>query len=1002
MEVIGILIAFGIMIFFIAAPIIALVRASGARTAAGKIEKELEELKNRAHTLDRAVAEARDLKSRLVSLETEIKTLKDNLASAEHQPVPAPAPPIAAGPPAKPETQTPPAVPAAPPAPSAIAAEPLPGAVAGKRAKATWNIEETLGTNWLNKLGIVILVIGVALFLGYQLQHVGPAGKVFVGFLISAAMLAGGAFFERRERWQVLARAGLGGGWALLFFTTYAMNHLPAASVLKSESADFFLLFLVGVAMVAHTLRYQSQVVSGLAFLLAFSAINLSHGSVSGLWAGVILCAGLALIAVRRNWFELEIFGLLAAYLSHYYWLRPIIEPMGAHHHPFPELTASTWLLIAYWLIFRSSYIARRVEAKYQENVSTVAALLNTFLFHGVIAYQAARPELAFPFLLGVGSTEMVLAQLPITRRRRTAFVILSTIGAVLLVAAFSYRYSGGRLSIIWLLEAEALILAGIFTHEILFRRLGMLAAALAAGHMMFVDALKLAQARDLRGYDFADLRTTLIFAVAALVLYADSHAFLRRPPDLITTRVDEWGTQALSYVAGIMAMLAVWSALTEMWWTVGWAALAVAAAIAATRWKFKQLAFQASAFALLGVIRALVVNLADPWALPGHAWLTRRLIAVSVVATLVYNSARSGEVKEWPLLRRVSQIHTWTGSFVVAILLWYELRPISVALGWMMFGLLLFEFGVARRSWCLRLQSYAALTASFMRLFYVNLNAAGYPGEISPRVYATLPLAAGFLYVYWRLETLRDEPFQEDRRFLVGNCAGFFATLTVAALMRFELDADYVAAAWAALALILIVVAWRFGKAIFLHQGLLLGFAVLFRGFLHNIYERSYFPAPFWHGRMFSVGLAVALLFLALPVTFLLKRKTVMKEAEPAKWPARAIGAPIERPDQVFFFIPFLLLTVLLGVEMRSGMVTLAWGVEAVAVFLFALWVGQRSFRLSGVGLLLICAGKIVVLDVWSLQPRDRYLTFIVLGIALTSVSFLYTRYRETLRQYL
>jgi len=81
---------------------------------------------------------------------------------------------------------------------------------------------------------------------------------------------------------------------------------------------------------------------------------------------------------------------------------------------------------------------------------------------------------------------------------------------------------------------------------------------------------------------------------------------------------------------------------------------------------------------------------------------------------------------------------------------------------------------------------------------------------------------------------------------------------------------------------------------------------------------------------------------------------------------------------------------------------VTLSWGVEGVAVFLLALWLSERSFRLSGLGLLLLCVGKIIVVDVWRLNPRDRYLTFIVLGIALLLVSYLYTRNRETLRQYL
>jgi hypothetical protein len=48
------------------------------------------------------------------------------------------------------------------------------------------------------------------------------------------------------------------------------------------------------------------------------------------------------------------------------------------------------------------------------------------------------------------------------------------------------------------------------------------------------------------------------------------------------------------------------------------------------------------------------------------------------------------------------------------------------------------------------------------------------------------------------------------------------------------------------------------------------------------------------------------------------------------------------------------------------------------------------------------LCVGKILLVDVWGLNPRDRYLTLIVLGGALLLVSFLYTKNREVIRQYL
>lgn len=65
-----------------------------------------------------------------------------------------------------------------------------------------------LGTNWLNKIGIGILVLGLAFFLAYQLQNLGPAGKVLLGVALSAGMIAIGVRYESNQRYRILgARA---------------------------------------------------------------------------------------------------------------------------------------------------------------------------------------------------------------------------------------------------------------------------------------------------------------------------------------------------------------------------------------------------------------------------------------------------------------------------------------------------------------------------------------------------------------------------------------------------------------------------------------------------------------------------------------------------------------------------------------------------------------------------------------------------------------------------
>lgn len=402
---------------------------------------------------------------------------------------------------------TPPAAPVAPPAarvvaPSQLAAlrssapsaaaPPRPSAprpTAQQRMKSVFALEEILGTNWLNKLGIVLVVFGVALFGVYELGQLGPAGKVGLSYAASITLLGGGIVLERRDRYRILGRTLIGGGWALLFFTCYAINHVQAMRVMTSESADLILMLAVALAMVVHTLRYRSQLVTGLAFLLAYGTVALSNDNVYSLASGVILALGLVAIVIKMGWFELEVFGIFSSYANHVYWLYRLLGSGGAQGHSFPDYYASTAILLFYWITYRLSYVVRKPKSPFEEHVSTVAALLNTLLLLGSMKFQSVHPELAFMALLIIGAAEFSFGQLPTVKRRREAFVVLSVVGAALMVAAVPFRYSGNNVAILWLVGAEAFLAAGVFVGEVVFRRLGLFTGLLVGVHLIAIDS---------------------------------------------------------------------------------------------------------------------------------------------------------------------------------------------------------------------------------------------------------------------------------------------------------------------------------------------------------------------------------------------------------------------------------------------------------------------------------------------------------------------------------
>jgi hypothetical protein len=404
------------------------------------------------------------------------------------------------------------------------------------------------------------------------------------------------------------------------------------------------------------------------------------------------------------------------------------------------------------------------------------------------------------------------------------------------------------------------------------------------------------------------------------------------------------------------MAIVAGWALFPIAGAAVFWIAIAVALAV----WGGRDHVIQANLLVIATVIRVLAVNLTTP---------SDRVSTVLAIAAAIYVLSRWNAL---PFVTRMPQAARWIASALLALLAWYALVPVAVGVAWAILGIALLEAG--ERLHELRAHAYVALVCAFARVFVVNLNAAG---EV--RIVTVVAIAIVLLYAWF-----------PDR-----SLFAWLAAACVVALLRFELRADVVAVAWAAFTLLLVALSLT-GRRVFLHIGLALGVVTLIRGVLHNLYERSWFPPPNAASTWLLVGGTAALLLASLPFAFR------VRNVEPITGRRRLLRWLDARPEQLLLFAPLVLVTALIGTEIRHGMLTVAWGIEAVIVFVFALWVGERSYRLCGLALLMLCVGKIFVFDFWLLSLRDKALTGIVVGAALIGVSILYTRKREAILQFL
>jgi uncharacterized membrane protein len=102
------------------------------------------------------------------------------------------------------------------------------------------------------------------------------------------------------------------------------------------------------------------------------------------------------------------------------------------------------------------------------------------------------------------------------------------------------------------------------------------------------------------------------------------------------------------------------------------------------------------------------------------------------------------------------------------------------------------------------------------------------------------------------------------------------------------------------------------------------------------------------------------------------------------------------------FSLLATTLLTLLLYYRISGSLLTMACGTEGVILLASGFPLRDRVLRISGLALLLACILKLFVWDLRHLETLPRIFSFIVLGVILLGVSWIYTRFRERVAKFL
>ena len=373
--------------------------------------------------------------NRLDRLERQIADLSDRLAALEPHPA-----------------RFAPAHPPPPPNLAPILSDPDPHSTP---AAARASLENRLGSQVFNRIGIIALLIGATWFLKLAVdnQWIGPTGRVLIGLAAGAGLVLWSERFRRKgfPAFSYSLKALGSGVLYLSLWASFQLYHLlpgPAALVLM-------LLVTTWNAWMAWAQNAELLAAYALAGGLSTPLLLSTGGNHEIFLFTYLLAIDLAVVVLARlrSWPRLLPGALLATVAYYQGWYGPFYQPSDL------PVTAVFVLLLA--ATFASPPFTRHPQPQTHNRILLEDILLPiaSAAFAALALYSAfdyARHHDLLPWLmLALAAVYLGLMRLP---QSRLASAIHLSLAIVFLTVAIPLKASGAWIVVAWLVEGTALL----------------------------------------------------------------------------------------------------------------------------------------------------------------------------------------------------------------------------------------------------------------------------------------------------------------------------------------------------------------------------------------------------------------------------------------------------------------------------------------------------------------------------------------------------------------
>ena len=240
------------------------------------------------------------------------------------------------------------------------------------------SIEYAVASQWLLRVGVLVLVVGVGFFLKYSIERglLGPLARVALSAITGLVLLIVGTRILGK-RYHVLGQGLLGAGLATLYFSVFAASNLFD---LIPATPAFALMGLVTVLAGGIAVRFNSMLVAVLGIIGGYlTPVMLSTGAVNfpGLF-GYMLVLGVGVLGICywKNWPLVNYLSFFATFALFF----AAMQKYNATH--FGEVFP---FMIAFFVLFSAMTVLYKIVRHTKSNLlDLIAMFVNAGVFFAV------------------------------------------------------------------------------------------------------------------------------------------------------------------------------------------------------------------------------------------------------------------------------------------------------------------------------------------------------------------------------------------------------------------------------------------------------------------------------------------------------------------------------------------------------------------------------------------------------------------------------------------